>query len=276
MVENTAFDADNMMPAFDRATRLAKSLFACHEAMVVLIKDGRIWRSRGDEGLPSHDPVSEYVIANRNAIWIADLRAYEEQAAALGLTPNFALKFYAGAPILSRQGEVLGVICVVDAAPRPRDRRLLARLQDLADGIADDYDRLRLIEEARHSAEAARDASDTLSSLVRHIPMGVVMTDRDRIILKASPLWSGFYGRSETEVVGMGLYDVAPDFRKYEALHGRVLAGKHEIHPRFALPGRNGAPMWLNIELIPWRGHDGEVGGMMITTTNVTDMVLAL
>src|SRR3569623_3184065 len=60
-------------PVFDRARRLASTLFGDADAAVVLGGDGAVWRSSDPEGrLPKDAPAAEIAVAEGRLVWGAD------------------------------------------------------------------------------------------------------------------------------------------------------------------------------------------------------------
>jgi GAF domain-containing protein len=63
------------------------------------------------------------------------------------VTGEFGLRFYAGAPILTKDGFALGTVCVVDKEPREFSAKEEAMLQSFADTAMEEIEmRLRMLE----------------------------------------------------------------------------------------------------------------------------------
>jgi hypothetical protein len=70
------FGMSPVLPAFDRATRIATALFGDVEASVVLVDGERVWRSAGRYvGTSAPADGARFVIDNRKALWFDDLAA---------------------------------------------------------------------------------------------------------------------------------------------------------------------------------------------------------
>src|SRR5512140_348765 len=87
-------------PVFDRARRLARSLFGDVEASVVLVGDGAAWRSHDPIGLgPEDSPIACAAVAEGRLQWISDVRQdprFRDRAAA---DPTPDRRFVVVAPI---------------------------------------------------------------------------------------------------------------------------------------------------------------------------------
>src|SRR5579872_6929489 len=132
------FGMSPVLPAFDRATRIARALFGEVEASVVLVDGERVWRSAGRYvGTSAPADGARFVIGSRQALWFDDLAAQPGMNNATYLAHGLP-RFYAAAPVLLANGTAAGALTVYGAAPRTHDPALAARLKDLADGIGDE------------------------------------------------------------------------------------------------------------------------------------------
>jgi signal transduction histidine kinase/ActR/RegA family two-component response regulator len=150
------FGIDLSLAVFDRVTRLAKHLFGAADALIILVQDGVAWRSRDTVRLPPRDGAAELVIASGQLLWVADAR----------LDPRFAtnpmvvgppyLRSYIAAPIKLEDGSTPGVLCTVALEPAPFDPVRAARLQDLADLVADEWVRAKSAQAAQAALDSAK------------------------------------------------------------------------------------------------------------------------
>ena len=82
------FGMSPVLPAFDRATRIAGALFGDVEASVVLVDGDRVWRSAGRYvGTSAPADGARFVIDNRKALWFDDLAAWRRRLAARAAAP---------------------------------------------------------------------------------------------------------------------------------------------------------------------------------------------
>lgn len=123
---------------FDRLTLLAARLFNAPVALISLIDAHRVWfKSR--HGLASAETPRRWSMCD-HAIRAEQVMVVGDAAA----DPRFAghplvagaphLRFYAGAPLITREGHAIGTLCVLDTAPReatPTERHSLALLASL-------------------------------------------------------------------------------------------------------------------------------------------------
>ena len=179
-------------PIFDRATRLARSMFGGVDAQVTLMSKRGLWRSRpGGEGIGGEAIGVQEVMRLGQAIWVEDCLADDRfRDAPTVATPPY-VRFFAGAPIRLEDGSTPGALWVAGLEPRAHDRTLAARLQDVADFVADEWARVKA---RRASAGYER----TMGAIINAMPVSMVLTDRDVRLLYASPPWIEARGLKET------------------------------------------------------------------------------
>ncbi|MBJ6138930.1 response regulator [Marinobacter litoralis] len=125
---------------FDHIVALAKELFDVPIALISLVDEDRQWfkaksgiqlaETSRDISFCSHILHSGKVLVVENAL--EDERFYDNPL----VNGSLSLRFYAGHPIHSPEGYVLGSLCLIDHVPRDftkKDRTLLRHLADMVD-----------------------------------------------------------------------------------------------------------------------------------------------
>jgi PAS domain S-box-containing protein len=271
-------DLEHSGPVFDRAVRLAGALFADAKAQISLIGDGPAWRSHDPEGrIPSDAPAGRLVVAAGELLWIEDASKdprFRERALVTG-PPH--LRFYAGAPIRLQDGSIPGVLAVAGPKVTPFDAKLAARLQDLADFVADEWTRIHARKAGETSARERDAAHRTLAAVVTAAPMSLLLTDSKMQVAAASPRWLKMRGFVGKEVVGRSIYELAPQvFERFRPAFDYCLRGKSVRAERVEVARPDGGVDWMQAEVSPWRDAAGGIGGLIISSHNVTAMVEAM
>ena len=265
-------------PVFDRARRIARTLFQDVEASVVLLGDGMAWRSHDPDGqAPKDAPVARIVVDSGKLLWVSDASQDERFRHRNNVTGPAHVRFYAAAPIRLEDGSIPGVFAVAGRQPKPFSEALAERLQDLADFVADEWSRVQ----SRLARETARRESDVAQRMVAQIidtaPLSLLMTDNEMRIVAASPRWVESRQLGDREVIGHSLYDLFPStYEKWRPVYDRCLAGESIQADRVEYHRPDGSIIWLQVELTPWRDGAGEIGGLIISSHDVTGMVEAL
>ncbi|HEX5378683.1 MAG TPA: ATP-binding protein [Phenylobacterium sp.] len=271
------FGLDISQAVCDRATRLARTMFGAMEAQIVLVSGEQVWRSRNHVGVEGEDiPATRTVLETGEIMWLEDARLDPRFADNAAVTGPMAVRFYAAAPIRLPERGAVGVLSLAGREPLAYDRALASRLQDLADFVADEWVRAEA-NRAREESLRERDAvSTTLAAAVGALPGAVVLTDRDLRIICCSATWAMRMNRTPADVVGLTLFEVTPWAERWRFAYEQCLAGERVRNDRLSSRAPDGSPMWTDVELAPWRDANGEVGGMVAVSHDITHMVEAL
>ena len=168
-------------PALDRVARLAARLLSAPAAYVTLVgpdeqrSPGAAELGHGGEpmrSLPLTDSICQFQVVTDEPLVIGDTRSdplTENNRTVLDGT----IGAYAGMPLRSGGGHVLGSLCVIDRVPRSWDAEALKVLDDLAVVVSDDIERrlsaghaVRLESHARGVVDAWRPHADAVAGLV--------------------------------------------------------------------------------------------------------------
>ncbi len=271
------FGLDLSLAAFDRVTRIAKHVFDAAESLIILIDDGVAWRSRetGGVSFPPRDEVAEAVLASGELLWVEDATLDHRFAGnPLVIGPPF-LRSYVAAPIRVEDGSTPGVLCAVALSPQPFDAAKAARLQDLADLVADEWTRAKTAQARREVEQALGAAQSQFSALAETMPISMVLTDGSLRVVAGSRTWREDYGVGDGEIEGKPVCELVPTFAPYERALQRALAGA-SLSAQLPMRRPTGGKAWMQAHLTPWRNARGEIAGVAIATNDVTELKAAL
>jgi serine phosphatase RsbU (regulator of sigma subunit)/PAS domain-containing protein len=167
-------------PAFDRIAALAARLCGAPSAFVTLVDDRRSFRKAAVGAVPEgqagrqtsvNESFCQYVIGLDDELSIDDVRL-DPRAAANPSIDTRDVGAWAGVPLRSADGEVIGTVCVVDPAPRAWSAEECASLSDLAAIAAGEMT-------ARATTMAARRAEALLEAIVERASIGFCLVDDD-------------------------------------------------------------------------------------------------
>ncbi len=157
---------------FDRLVELAARFFSVPMAAVSLIDSQRQWL-KASYGLPRNECPRGESFCTR-AIETDGVMVIPDTAA----DPRFAhhpmvigparVRFYAGAPLRTKDGYRLGTLCIVDVEPRPFGAEEEASLADLAAMVVDELDLRLLAGHLHREVEGSRQQRGTLEQQVEH------------------------------------------------------------------------------------------------------------
>ena len=270
------FGLDVSLALFDRATRIARALLPGGDCLICLIEDGVAWRSRGyDRDFGGDDYGGELVLRTGKLVWIEDAMLDEGFRGLPLVTGPPYLRSYVGAPIRLEDGSTPGVLCAVSSFLRPYDAAQAARLQDLADFVADEWARAKAAKAHSEAALSLDRIQARLSALAENMPISLVMTDLSLRVLAASRVWREDLGLADAAVAGRSLEELLPGYEVLAPQFDQALAGEAVAGAPLRIQ-RDGAAAWMQVQVTAWRDGRGEVAGLVITASDVTELKAAL
>lgn len=161
-------------PVFDRITRLAARLLDIPVATITLVDAERQWfKSRvGVDMLetPRDMAFCAYPAASAAPLIVEDASHDSRFAQNPLVNKPGGIRFYAGLPLKTTQGLVLGTLCTIDSKPRKLSTEDFATLQDLADIVTDEIQlRERLIREQKKKEASEKALAKLHRSLEQQI-----------------------------------------------------------------------------------------------------------
>ena len=271
-MSNTAppFGLKPVVPAFERATRIATALFDCPGASIVLIEGDRVWRSQDPNGRWRFRPAgAAEAVRTGKPIWIEDLRSDPlfQQAFPQGF-PTVA--FYAAAPIRLADGSAPGVIMVSDATPRAFDPHLAARLEDIAANVADECDHARAVlrlEQSEQVLKLALELSQIVVTDVDYEHKRLDMTGAAQIFGRSFHFEDVLRDTFET-------VDPRDRARVAQAWREHVRHGT-PYHPEYRYRSADGREIWLSTLSVSFKNPEGRIRRVVSASQEITEQKLA-
>lgn len=110
--------------------------------------------------------------------------------------------------------------------------------------------------------------------LIKHTPSAIAMFDNDMRYIAYSDRWLRDYNLGDQNLTGRSHYEVFPDIKEeWKADHQRVLNGEVYINPEDHWIRDDGTDVYIRYELRPWNQNDGSVGGIIMLTEVITEIV---
>ena len=210
---------------FDDLAHLAARLCATPVALVSLVDRERQWfKARVGFPLCQTDldsSVCKFVLTEPDLLVIPDLLADQRTSGTPLVTGEPRIRFYAGAPLFARGGEVLGSLCVIDTLPRLGGLTVEQAddLRRLARQVSAHLDMRRVVEE-RAAAQSQLSAGEAYwRQLFERIEEGFVLGEvirdgegqiADWRYLQVNPAWGALVGVRPADAVGRSVREVFP------------------------------------------------------------------
>ena len=123
--------------------------------------------------------------------------------------------------------------------------------------------------------ELTRANDDRYKTFITQAPFAIAMLDRDMVFRAASQKYIDDYHLHFKPIFGTCLYDVFPDMdKKWKKVHRSALRGKVFSGEEYVYERENGSNIWVRWDIRPWRDVDGEIGGILIFTEDITALKL--
>lgn len=119
-------------------------------------------------------------------------------------------------------------------------------------------------------------ALNQLCILVELSPTALAMLDRDLRYLAASRSWIIAHGNGCSHLAGLQIYEAWPDFPDHwKAVHRAALDGVADSREEDVWLRADGSRRWLRWAVHPWIDTLGKVGGIIVSTEDITARKLA-
>ena len=127
---------------FDRITRLATALFHVPAAIVSIVDAERQWFKsiQGFDMTETHRDLSfcSHAVYENKTLIINDTAIDERFADNPLVTGEPHIRFYAGCPLILKDGHCIGTLCIIDLRPRVFDKKEIEVLEDLRDMVIEE------------------------------------------------------------------------------------------------------------------------------------------
>jgi PAS domain S-box-containing protein len=265
--------------AFDRITSLATRLFKVPIALVSLVDESRAWFKScygfDLSEVPRDDTICSFALLSDDLLVVPDTRLDQRFTCNPFVQSEPGLRFYAGAPLLTKDGFNIGTLCLLDTQPHAAlTSEQQATLADLAAIVIDELE-LRLAARQVAQRESARQESE--AQLQQALQVGKMGTWNWK-------LSSGEIAWSEGHFILLGLqpgecapsYEVwlnrvHPDDRQSaEAALQQAIAEKTEYRHEYRTVWTDGSIHWLEARgnyLYDADNHPSRMVGALIDIT---------
>ncbi len=256
--------------SFDDLAQLAKLSCNAPMALITLIDEDRQWFKSclGMEGTETPRDLAfcaHAILRPENLLVVEDTHLDVRFSDHPAVTGEPYIRFYAGAPLITNEGDALGTLCVVDTEPRQLSQYQADTLKLLARQV------MQLLQ-LRATNELVRQYAENFRSLSDSVPVLIGQLDKDGRYVFCNRKYHEWFGVEVTDLLGK---------TQLEAIGGDYVARTSELlqrcfegeasHFEEALP--NG--QILGVDYVPQRdysqGAKGTVVGVFIIATDITE-----
>ena len=188
--------------AFDNLTALAAQICKAPIALISLVDENRQW-FKSKFGLTASETARDISFCghaiHQSGLFIVPDATRDERFADNPLgTAEPRIRFYAGAPLVSPEGQPLGMLCILDRVPRKLSSSQQESLRVLSRQV------MAQLELRRHSRENQRqlaEANQMLQMVMDTIPVRIFWKNKDLVYLGCNRLFAEDAGRKSPEEI---------------------------------------------------------------------------
>ena len=200
--------------AFDEIVFIAKTICNTPIALISLVDADRQWFKARIGFDPCETPIGQSVCSHglysNDLLVIPDLAADPRTRSNPLVTAENGVRFYAGAPLVTPSGVIIGMLCVLDKTPRPAgldpvQRRILKALASQAIGQLELRKTVRAAQREaelhKSQTEVLKNATDRLRLAEEAGNVGAFELNCRTRLVKVSPEFCRIYGFDNVETL---------------------------------------------------------------------------
>lgn len=258
-------------PLLDSLARAAAAACGTPIALVTLVDGARQW-IKANVGLPGVTELPRDAAPGGAVLDGGEfVESLDAGAGADACVPGLAVAFYAGAPLRTPAGHVVGTLCVMDTAPHPAlAPAQRAALQELARSVVH---ALLLRQEAHRTLQSSSERM--FRELSESCPVGIFHTDAQGKTIYTNREYQAIFGLTLEQSLQDGWADgIHPDDRELVVTTWRqIVAVGHSFDHAFRVlrGGSETRHVWVRGRAIQL--PDGSPGGFVGTVIDVTEEV---
>ena len=137
------------------------------------------------------------------------------------------------------------------------------------------HNRSLALGEVKQFMSALAESEQRMKVFIQHAPSAVAMLDNQMRYIAFSSRWLQVYGiDSNADISGFHHDDVVSQTpAKLRSILRQCLLGARQTLERDPVLLPNGKTQWANWEILPWYRTDGQIGGLLMSTRDVTQEV---
>lgn len=272
--ENECGVGELLAGGIDALVRLSLEICGAQVALVALYGDDGVdfvdfvgCVGLDADGCEREDWFFDGMPERRELLMVSDAAADERFSGKPLVAGGEAIRFFAGAPLVTAEGEVVGALCVMNREPRELSESQQKSLSMLG--------RLVVMQlEARVRCSDLADSERRLRAIFEHEPECVKLLGLNCELLDMNPAGLRMIeADSLGQVLGKNVLGIIlPVYRaEFEELMRRVMDGG-DGRLEFEIEGFRGTRRWMETHATPLRDDKGEIISVLGITRDVTGM----
>jgi len=130
---------------------------------------------------------------------------------------------------------------------------------------------IRDVTARKQTEQALAETVEKLRLFFEYAPAAVAMFDREMRYIHCSRRWLTDFDMGERDITGLSHYELFPEIPEHwKEVHQRCLAGATESSEEDRFQRQDGSGYWLRWQVLSWRDSSGSIGGLIITSEDIT------
>ncbi|MEI8395291.1 MAG: PAS domain S-box protein [Rhodospirillaceae bacterium] len=202
--------------AFDRYTGLAAKILGVPISVISLIDEVRQW-FKSHQGLDVDETPREWAfcahaILGSEPLVITDATADPRFCDNPLVTAGPGIRFYAGAPLRTRDNYNIGTLCIIDNKfHKELSATELDILRDIADAVVNELYLHKTAIDLHRSKRMLSDRQERLAAILVTAVDGIITIDHKGIVETFNPAAGQIFGYSKDEVIGKNIKMLMPE-----------------------------------------------------------------
>ncbi|GAX37530.1 GAF domain-containing protein [Nodularia sp. NIES-3585] len=246
--------------AYDNLAQLAAFICGTPIALVNFIDENRQW-FKAKLGLdvpemPRNVGLSYLCQEKRDVVVVPDALADAKLATNTVVTSYPYVRFYAGVPLITPKGYMLGTLCVIDKVPRQLSQQQIKALVALSRLVINQLELRRNVSEVSLISEELitheQGAKTQIANILESITDAFFALDQDWRFTYINSQAEGLLQKSKNQLLGKNIWEVLPALvdTKFYREYQRAIAQQVSVEFAELYPPLNG---WFSVHAYPSR-----------------------
>lgn len=275
-IPNQGLTGSDPEPAYDDIVQLAAQIVGAPMSLISLVEEGQTWLKASHGIAPSELPTDrsfcEYVRAEGGReLIVADASEDTRFHQLPCVVGAIGIKFYAGEPLRSPTGDVLGTLCVMDRQPHTLRPEQISALRILSRQVVTQL-------QLQHTLALRRKETEQVTLMAQALNAStdsIVITDArraDNPLIMVNPAFERITGYKPEESIGRNCRFLLNQERDQPALNVLRAAIRKKQSCRVILKNfrKDGRPFWNELHIAPVRNASGDTTHFIGIQSDIT------
>ena len=272
--------------AFDELTHLAAKMCQVPMALITFLDEQRLW-CKSNLGFPHREVLRAHsfcahAILQTEVFVVEDARQDGRFIGNPLVVGSPHVRFYAGMPLTTSEGFVLGTLCLMDRLPRQLTAEQAGSLRVLGRQVMTQLELrrnlielARRVEEHQRTVDALRNSETFYHTLVETLPENIIRKDLEGRFTFANQRFCALLNKPFADIIGKTDFDFFPTHlaEKYHRDDLRVIETRQALDTIEVNQTPDGQKLFVHVIKTPLYDSTGQVVGMQGIFWDVTERV---